>query len=324
MDDAMIDEEEESYAATAASESDGDDDGSFIGTSAYQAMNERIHQPVAEELRDVPHMVMRSGHVKTCQVLFKTLKDLLNNCSLVFNPTGMFMTATDSTRVSLVDLQVRKEGFVDGFYDCNYNYRIGVDVQTLAEFVFYGRTFDIVEFRLEGANPDYLYMDYEKGNNRQTQKLRLILNETEGMDPDQLLYNSSVVLLSQTFKEVINRYKGNQAIKSVILIKTPTQFVIKVDQEMGTIEDHFHASEQGVTFHEIGTSTDEIRARFATRYLMSFTKITKATKYVTIYMPEEADEDEMGKPLKLEYELAAWGKVSFYLGPKVEDAEDME
>lgn len=277
-----------------------------------------------------PHMVLRTTQVDYAQVIFKTLKGLLNHCEFQFNEHGMFLQAMDSTNTILVDLQVMKDDLMSGYYECNRNYRVAVDIQAMAEFVFYGKSYDIMEFRLEGENPDYIFFKFERGTSCQTQKLRLNMLEGDPLDPCDMIYHSSVVFPSAMFRESVNRYKANGAIENVIFIKTPTEFTIKVDQEMGTIEDHFYpSSEQDVTFkNDVPTDEGESdgvvtveRAGFSLRKVINCTRITKATKYVSIFMPEE-ESGQVCRPLKLEYNVAAWGTISFYIAPKVEDNDE--
>lgn len=59
---------------------------------------------------------------------------------------------------------------------------------------------------------------------------------------------------------------------------------------------------------------ENVRQAFALSYLLRFTKATPLSRNVTIRMSEDV-------PVVVEYQLEGIGSLSFYLAPKIEDAD---
>jgi hypothetical protein len=285
------------------------------------------------------HMWFQTTQVSHMSTLLKCLSLLLTDANIIFAPGGWRITAMNSKKSALISWRCTDQTLEDGLYECNFNYRIRVPIDELAYRIKMCRRSEMMTLELRGDNPSELGLMFSRGPGRVTKmKLRLLTPDDIHIDTPPLTYHTQVDLPADELREVLGGVKSDSLIQDVTFTKSQRQFSILVSTVNGPIETVFKPdnSPDSVRFMIAGnddrdTMIEEAdsasvgtvyRSTLSLEEIISFSEVTRASKWVQINMPENDGPTPL--PLKMEYSIAALGKISFLLAPKVDDDEDGE
>lgn len=311
-------------------ESDSDDENTVLDEFTSGALIVPSQATLMKpDFGDEEHMWFQTTQVAHMATLFKTLSSLLSqSCVVFFSPNGWRITAMNASRTALVMLRVTNHTMIEGLYECNYNYRITLPIDAFAERLKMRRRAEVLSMSLQGKSPDEIRLEFASGN-RTTNMPLLLRNDYE--DQTEMLnleYHSQIDIPADLFRDDLMSFRGDSLVSDVTLTKTSRRFTITAQTGYGPIHTHYVYSDYGdeaaryKRFNGDSATPDDddnvvTEATFSLNELIAFTGVTKASKYVQIFMPE----GEM-KVLMLKYSLAALGEVSFVLAPKISNNDN--
>jgi len=290
---------------------------------------------------DQHHMWFQTTQVGHMATLFKALSGLLSGgANVIFAPGGWRITAMNSKHTALISLRVTEQTMEEGIYECNYNYRISVPIDELAARIRMCRRFEVMTMELRGEQPKDLRMVFSCGRRVTEMDLQLRQPDDVHVDTPTLTYHSQVDLPAEELREVVNSVKSDTLITDVEFTKYPRKFTVTVQTVHGPIHTHFlpdssadsvrflraantpegGLQEEPVSADATSSTTVVSKSTFALKEIIGFSGVTRASKWVRINMPELEAEQQL--PLRMAYDVAALGHISFLLAPKFDDDDD--
>lgn len=323
------------HADARSSRSDADDDGDddrsddavlpeFRSGYDQDRVVPLAECPIPKPSFDGAYMWFQTTQVNHMWTILSCLRALLSVAEIKFTETGIRMNAVDNTHVCMVSLHITNDTLEEGIYECNHNYCVAVDIDEWAKRLKMGKGDEYMTMSLDGPDPDSLDIKFalRQRMGRMPLSLNTPLDDRFNIPP--LVYRNQVDMLSAEFKEAIGHFKSDSDIQRVTFIKTRSVFTISVRTLKGPIEYSWGAQERDtIRFRDTDDNETTLRATFILSKVINATKVTKATKWVNINMPEPpSDGASNGLPLKISYTLAALGDISFYVAPTVDDDDE--
>lgn len=277
---------------------------------------------------DSEHMWFQTTQVAHMSTLFKALSSLLSqSCVVLFSPNGWRITSMNAPHTAMVVLRVTNHTMVEGLYECNFNYRITLPIEEFSNRLKMRRRAEVMSMSLQGTKPDTMRLEFSSGKRTTEMDLLLRNDEDDQADMPKLEYHSQIDIPAESFREDLTCVRSDTLINDVTFTKTSRRFTITVKTGYGPIRTHYVYSDDGgdsaqyKRYEAADISVDDndavvSEATFSLNELIAFTGVTKAAKYVQLFMPEEGAEI-----LMIKYSLAALGEVSFFLAPKIVDSE---
>lgn len=269
-------------------------------------------------------MWFQTTQVEHMYTITQCLRTLLTNTEIVFSPHGMRIANPDPTHICFVDLRITVDTLEEGIYICNHDYRIAMDMDEFGNLMKMAKCDEFLVYELRGPDPDYMQMRTFQDTRIGNHGIRLNdVDESHSVIPS-LSYNNQVIMLSSEFKHAINLFKTDSTIKHITLEKTSTRFSIKAKNMRSTFcYDYYADVDETVRIQNDPDDLDAVLSgKFSLNKLINFARVTKATKYVSINLPEMCDDGETTKPLRIKYDLAALGDITFLLAPYVDEETD--
>lgn len=309
--------------------------------------NTRALVPVAQVLT-IPtfagkHMWFQTTQVAHMATLFKTLEKMMDAAEIVFHPEGWRIIALNGKRTGLISLRVTEHTLDEGIYECDTMYRVFVSMQDLSFHLRMFRRYHAMSICIEGQEHDVdeIRLRFTQGTEQDAEaRMKCREPEIDQIRCPPITYFNQVDLPADAFKEVINSFKNDNMITEVTFKKTADRFTISVMRDRLPISVSFKpdiSSPDAPRFFSAKTNADgqtvltqqdtanpvaasehdkaERSATFHMSEIVAITTITKASKWVSLNMPEP--HQNIKKPLKITYSIAALGELSFYLTEKL-------
>ena len=243
--------------------------------------------------------------IKTIQInpfrtLLSSLKDILLEANITFQPDGMRIVNLDKSKAILVHLFLKAESFEQ--FTCNKpRILIGVNMHHFYKLIHSMDKHDTLIMAIEPEDytdgiVTHLTIRFENGLQCKTQKLRLIEPDMELLEVPEVEFRSVVTMPSIDFQKIIRDMSS-----------------ISDKVEITSIGNELIFSGKGpfasVEVKRVGAdcSTSEfIRGEFLVKSLSSFIKCTPLSTSMQLYL-----ENDM--PLVVVYHVATLGTVKLCL-----------
>lgn len=245
--------------------------------------------------------------------LLESFKDLVTEGNLDCSSTGVALQAMDSSHVSLVDVNLRAEGFDP--YRCDRNITLGVNFSFLSKILKCAGNDDVVTLRSEDS-ADSLSLTFESQNQEKVAdyEMKLMNIDMEHLGIPETDYDAVVRMPSHEFQRICRDL--GQFGESVIIscTKDGIRFASQGDNLSGNVTLRQNAcvdkEDEQVTIE----LQEPVTLTFALRYLNFFTKATPLSNQVCLSMSKAI-------PLSVEYRIGDLGHIKYYLAPKIEEEE---
>ena len=242
--------------------------------------------------------------------IVETLASIIDETEFRVTPKKFTISAMDPSRICLLKLSINKENFDD--YQCDKESKVGLNLDDLDKILKRSAANDSVEINFnETEQKIKIKMQREGITRMRTFSLALLDIEIEEIPMDNLLrieYPSKWVIEPEFLVEAIK----DAEIYSEILNMTAREGQGLVFSSTGQIgEMEYNLSEDDLIETNIdGTSS----GAYSLTFLKAILKIASITEKLEISLKTD-------HPLKMIFNLLEGGELSYFLAPRVEEAE---
>ncbi len=239
-----------------------------------------------------------------------TLASIIDETEFRVTPKEFTISAMDPSRICLLKLSIKKENF-DG-YECSKESKVGLNLDDLDKILKRSAANDSVEIDFNEAEQKIkIKMQREGMSRKRTFSLALLDIEIEDIPMDNLLkieYPSKWVIETEFLVEAIK----DAEIYSEILNMAAGEGQGLTFSSTGQIgEMEYNLGEDDLIEHDInGTSS----GAYSLTFLKAILKIASITEKLEISLKTD-------HPLKMIFDLLEGGELSYFLAPRVEEAE---
>lgn len=295
----------------------GSDDDDTPPPPAHDEVGGVENDPQTEE-EAIPENVCME--LRTCQatawkVLAESLKDLVNDCNIEFNPSGVKLATMDSAHISLCSLNI--DGSKLDKYYCNREYVIGVSTINLHKLLKGVGTADTLTLRLRQNDLDRLQIITENSErqSRTVANMKLLDLDVEKLEVPEKDFDICVTMLSVDLSRMcreMSQISDNLRIRSD---KSTKGLILSAEGDIGEVTQFVAASDSSLNMSH--NSETEIDSEFALKYLVMFTRCAALCNCVSVFL-------QPNFPMMMKYDVGTYGELIFALAPKVGSEHDEE
>jgi len=280
--------------------------------------------------------------------IVSALSDLVEQGNFQVDSNMISFQGMDSSHVSLVSLQLTEGGFEN--YRCDSNAVLGIQFAALNKILKCMTSKDSLSIQAQDDG-DLINFIFESQDQKRYSNFELKLND---IDAEQLGipdtdYGTTVKMPSAEFQRICRDLAAIGDTVTISATKNGVQFAVDGDIGAGSMMIKGMvggAAAQKAVKDEDATQMDEededmamtvptqnidddddtedngvrieleeaVTQTFSLRYLNNFTKATNLSKEVVLRMGADV-------PLEVEYKIADFGSLRYYLAPKIDDDE---
>lgn len=242
------------------------------------------------------------------------IKELLNEATFDCSDSGIQLQAMDSSHVSLVSLNLRSDGFDK--YRCDRNISMGMNITSLVKILRCAGNDDIVTIKAQD-NPDSVIFVFESENQEKVSdyEMKLMNLDQEHLGIPETDYSCIIKLGSSEFARICRDLSQFGESVTIGCTKEGVQFSASGDIGSANIKLAQTANIDKEEEAVIIEMQEPVTLTFACQYLNKFTKASPLSTQVTLSMSADV-------PLVVEYAIADFGHIRYYLAPKIEEDEN--
>lgn len=255
---------------------------------------------------------VKSVQANSFKTLFEALKEILDDCNITFDATGMKILAIDGAHVCLVHMKLEAKLF-DTYY-CEDQQIAGVNLGILHKLLKSVCPDDTITFFIDSDSPHELGIKIENSdqNTTTTYLYKMLEIDEPDMRVPPVEFNVVMHMPSLEFQNLCRYLKD--LTDEIVITCINEQLIISIDSDNANMKKIIRESEKGLTFASY--SKDEvIHGKFPLRFLLMFTKATNLSKHIGIYLKNDF-------PMVIQYSIANLGELRFALSPTVADEAD--
>jgi len=288
--------------------------------------------------------------------IVSALSDLVEQGNFQVDSNMISFQGMDSSHVSLVSMQLTESGFAN--YRCDSNAVLGIQFAALNKILKCMTSKDSLSIQAQDDG-DVINFIFESADQKRYSNFELKLNDidAEQLGIPDTDYATTVKMPSAEFQRIcrdlaaigdtvtISATKqgvqfavdgdigaGSMMIKGFVgggngakAVKDEDEDATQMDEEdedmqmdvptVGNVDDDGEGDGHGDDDNGVRIQLEEsVQQTFSLRYLNNFTKATGLSKEVVLRMGAEV-------PLEVEYKIADFGSLRYYLAPKIDDDE---
>ncbi len=254
-------------------------------------------------------------NVKTVQsgafrVLVESLKEILTDTNIIFDPTGIKLIATDTSQIVLIHMKLHAENF-EYFY-CEKKTTIGVNMMNMFKLIKVMSNNDTLSLFIEKDNPNRLGIKINNvEKNVQTLfKMNLLDISEDEISIPPAKFETELTLPSSDFQKIIRDMTNigeNIEIKSV-----GSTLILNCDGDFANQETVLCETQEGLSFSKSMSPEKPIQGIFSLKYLLLFTKCTNLCNLIHMYIKNDY-------PLVIRYDVANLGHIKLCLSPNIKN-----
>jgi len=242
------------------------------------------------------------------------IKDLLNEACFDCAQSGMLLQAMDNSHVSLVSLNLRKEGFDK--YRCDRSLVMGMNLASMTKILRCASNDDIITMKAQDT-ADTVSFVFESPNQEKVSdyEMKLMNLDQDHLGIPETEYSCIIKLPSGEFARICKDL--SQFGESIVIACTKEGVKFSAAGDIGTANIKL-AQTSSVDKEEEAVSVDmqePVTLTFACKYLNMFTKATPLSPQVSLSMSPDV-------PLVVEYKIGEIGHIRYYLAPRIGDDEE--
>lgn len=259
------------------------------------------------------------------KLIVEAMMGLVESATMSCNDEGLSLQAMDSSHVSLIALNLGNEGFEH--YRCDKPQDLGLQMANLSKVLKCADLTDTISIKkVDGEDVFTLMFESEDQERISDFNLKLMDIEQEHLGiPDQD-YHAVVTMGSREFQKIVRNLQTLGDTCTISIAKDGIEFKVPESGEVVgagsvTLRKSEGKAPSGDKKGEKGTPgvsielNQPVELQFALRYLNHFAKATALSDTVTLSLVAEA-------PIVVEYPIANYGYIRYYLAPKIDEDED--
>ncbi|KAL4422881.1 hypothetical protein ABPG75_009078 [Micractinium tetrahymenae] len=247
--------------------------------------------------------------------VLEATKELIQEANFEVSAAGINLQAMDSSHVSLVALNLRSDGFEH--FRCDRNFSMGLNLNNMDKMLKCAGKEDVITIKAEDGGDTVTFL-FETPNQERVSEFELKLMDitSENLGIPETEYSATVRMPSGEFQRIVKDLGTIGDTVEIGVSKDGIKFSANGDIGSANVmcRQNTHADKEDE--QTLIDMNEPVNLTFALRYLASFTKATALSPAVTIKLSKEL-------PVVVEYKVADFGFVRYYLAPKIED-EEME
>ncbi|MBA0601142.1 hypothetical protein Gorai_004328 [Gossypium raimondii] len=245
----------------------------------------------------------RAGLLKK---VLESIRDLVTDANFDCAATGCSLQAMDSSRVAMLSLLLRPDGFEH--YRCDRNISMGMNLANMARMLRCASDDDTVLL----VDCWFIFHSFTAQDKISDYEMKLMHITSENLEIPEAGYEAIVKMPASLFARICKDLGTIGDTVMISVTKEGIQFFTRGDIRTANI---FCRKTTPVAKEKEAISIEmekPVSLTLALRYLISFTKATPLAKQVTISM-------SYGRPIVVEYKMEIMDHIRFYLVPKVEE-----
>ena len=255
-------------------------------------------------------LTIKTVQISPFRTLMTSLKDILLETNISFQPDGIRVINMDKSHTTLVHLFLEAQNFE--FYECKKEkIIIGVNMFHLFKLINSIDNDDTLTIYIENADyadgiVSHLALKFENGEIKQckTQKLRLIEPEPDELEYPDVKFSSVINLPSADFQKII---RDLSCISDKLEIKSVgNELIFKCSGQFASAEIHRAESDGSMGFILKQDASKIIQGEFSLKNLGYFIKCTNLCSQIEIYLENDL-------PLVVKYDVASLGTIRLCL-----------
>jgi proliferating cell nuclear antigen len=237
--------------------------------------------------------------------VFETLKDILNDCNLIFSPTGVSLCTLDTARTSLIDMRLNADDFEE--YACSEEEIVcGINVSNFFKLLKSVTNSDVLRLSIKCKEFLTVEITSEGKKTSTTYELKLLdINESRIEVPNIDMTTVCTTTLPSSDFQRLCRDMSNIGSEISIVRK----------QNILRLSCAGDFANQETTIETVESIDHDIHGLYSLRYLNIFTKATSMANTVQILQEKE------NRFLILKYMVANLGDIKFYLATKIDESQ---
>lgn len=244
---------------------------------------------------------IQSSAIKT---LFEVLKDVLSDANITLNASGIFVTALDPTKLSLIELSLEGDKFET--YYCPNKKIIGVSMNSIYKLIKSTSNSDNISFIMKKKNTSHMIIRIENSEkkSRTEYNLNLLDLDQENLSIPETEVDYIINLPSNDFQRLC---RDMQNLSEFINIKLENDILqISCEGDFASQNTSIGETSHGLIFQK---KSDVIyNHTFSLKYINLFTKSTNLSNTIEISL-------KTNYPLSIKYSVANLGQIRFCLAP---------
>ena len=242
--------------------------------------------------------------------LFETLKDVLQDCNLVFDSTGVKCLQMDNNNNVIVSVKLNATSFEE--YHCKQRFVAGINVGNMFRIIKSIGQSDTLVLRVEEKNANVMIMQIENFDKNMRSRFELNLLDIEEVHLEIPVTTFDVVLTMPSLD--LQRVCRDLCILSetIEMISRDKKLILRAEGDFAKQEVELGEKDNGLFFANTSENArEEIRANYSLKYLNLFSKANVLCSTVDIYLKNDF-------PMILSYTVASLGRVLFCIAQKVD------
>jgi len=246
--------------------------------------------------------------------ILAALKDLVKDANWDLSAEGMSLQAMDTSHVSLVSVLLKNEGFDD--YRCDTNCIMGISLATMIKVMACCNNDDALKMEYKDDPGDTVTFSFESPNQERTSEftVKLMQIDSEHLALTDDGYDAQITMPSGEFQRICRDLSAFGDAVTIAVLKNSVTFKVTGDIGDGTVtmlESNSEKEEEKVQVE----MDNPVALTFAFKYLHYFCKGAPLSPHVKLTLRNDS-------PLVVQYDIADFGNIRYFLAPKVSDEED--
>ncbi len=250
---------------------------------------------------------VQSGTMKT---LVEVLKDVLKECSIVVNASGLSVMSMSHNKCSIVFLKLDASSFED--FRCDEEVHLGVEMLELFRLMKTVTNQDVLSLYVLKHNSDKLGIEIDNADKKTKTVFSLNLKPLDyhHFEIDDIDFKSVITMPSAYFQSLMRNM--NQIADYVTIHSEGDKLSFHCQGDMASqTTEVCEADTAGTSFPN--ATNEAIRATYALKYLTTFTKATALCNTMQLLMKADCPM------LILMYSVGTLGEIRLCLSSSIED-----
>lgn len=246
--------------------------------------------------------------------ILEALKDLVENANWDLSNEGMSLQAMDNSHVSLVSVLLQSSGFEE--YRCDLNCVMGIQLATMIKVMKCCNNDDSLKMEYKDDPGDSVTFTFESPNQERTSEftVKLMQIDSEHLALTDDGYDAMITMPSAEFQRICRDLSAFGDAVTIAVIKNSVTFNASGDIGAGTItllETNSEKEEEKVQIE----MDNPVALTFAFKYLHYFCRGAPLSPLVKLTLRNDS-------PLVVQYDIADFGNIRYFLAPKVTDEDE--